>query len=137
MPKKTKSNLCRHGLQICEQCIIVTDAAKRMCDQINARLTFSNPWEVRSKWMAFRLNDGGTDGVIYDTREEAINHQIDERFCCYFTFRSAMSGAKPLDCQIFLNYYRDMYDANMRMHEPEAPQLILPTKAYDGHRYSG
>jgi hypothetical protein len=42
-----------------------------------------------------------------------------------------LQGARPLDCQIYLEFHRQAYDANMRLHEPEAPQLILPTSVYD------
>jgi hypothetical protein len=123
---------CKHGLRICEKCIIIDDAAKRMSNVINSLMAFNKPWEIRNCWIAIRLADGGFDNNIYATREEAINHQIDERFCAYAWLGNFISSAaKPLDCAIFLKYHRDAYDAGMRLHEPKAPQLILPTSAYD------
>jgi hypothetical protein len=122
---------CRHGKKICEKCIPITDAAKRMCDNINGLLTFMNPFELRDKWLAVRLSDGGYDGTIYDTRADAINHQLDERFCAYFCFRNCLAGANVRDCAIYLEFNRKAYDAGMRMHEFDAPQLIIPNKLYD------
>lgn len=125
------TEVCRHGAKICPDCIEISDAAKRMSDIINALVTFTPVWDLRSKWIAIRLSDGGYDGVLYDTREDAISHQIDERFCAYVFMQSMIQGAKPLDCAIYLEFHRQAYDAGMRLHEPEAPQLIMPTKTYD------
>jgi hypothetical protein len=131
LPRKLPPR-CKHGLRICEKCIIVDDAAHRMSDIINSLMTFNQPWAIRNCWIAVRLADGGFDNNIYATREEAINHQADERFCAYAYLGTFVgSAAKPLDCAIFLKYHRDAYDAGMRLHEPDAPQLILPTSTYD------
>lgn len=130
MPK-IKPGLCKHGLAICERCIVVDDAAKRMANIINGLVTFTPVWELRTKWIAIRLADGGYDGVLYGSREETIRHQSDERFCAYVAMQSMISGAKPLDCAIYLKVHRRAYDSGMRLHEPEAPQLIMPTSVYD------
>jgi hypothetical protein len=128
----TKVPTCRHGLRLCDQCIIVDDAAKRMSEVINALVTFSSDlYELGHKWIAIRLADGGYDGTLYDTRDDAIRHQLDERFCAYVCMANMITGSKPLDCAIFLEYHRQAYDAGMRLHEPGAPQLILPISAYD------
>lgn len=126
-----KQARCRHRQTICPQCIQIGDAAKRMSGIINGLLTFMQPWDLRTKWIAIRLADGGHDGVLYDSREDAIRHQIDERFCSYVCMGSMLSGAKPLDCAIYLEFHRQAYDSDMRLHEPEAPQLIMPTAVYD------
>jgi hypothetical protein len=102
-----------------------------MADIVNGLVTFTPIWELSSKWVAIRLSDGGYDGNLYDSRDDAISHQLDERFCAYVAMQSMLQGAKPLDCAIFLEFHRQAYDAGMRLHEPEAPQLILPTSVYD------
>jgi hypothetical protein len=127
----TKPPLCRHGLAICPQCIIVTDAARRMSDTINGLVAFNDPWDLRRCWIAIRLADGGFDGNLYATREEAILHQLDERFCAYVWMGNMLQGSKPLDAAIFLEMHRQAYDAGMKLHEAEAPQLILGTASYD------
>lgn len=132
---------CRHGATICPQCIEIGDPAKRMSDLINSLLTFNNPWEIRNLWIAVNLGTGDFDSNLYATREEAIKHQRDERHCAYAVVGSFIGGAKPLDCAIFLEFHRQAYAAGMRLHEPEAPQLIMPTAGYDKltgrHRYGG
>lgn len=129
--KRTRTPRCRHGHTICPECITISDAAKRMAGIINGYFAFMQPWELRTKWIAVRLQDGGTDGVVYDTRQEAIDHQLDERFCAYVCLGGMMQGAKPLDCAIYLETHRLAYDGGMRLHEPEAPQIIMPTGLYD------
>lgn len=128
---KTQRNTCRHGQTICPQCIEVGDAAKRMSDIINGLLAFTPLWDLRTKWIAVRLNDGGYDGNLYDSRDDAIRHQLDERFCAYVCMQSMLQGAKPLDCAIYLEFHRQAYDEGMRLHEPEAPQIIVATSMYD------
>jgi hypothetical protein len=131
---KRKANLCKHGHTICPECIYVTDAAKRMADTINGLLTFSNPFEIRNKWMAFALSDGRSDGVLYDTRAECIDHQLDERFYTYICMKNLMMGAKALDCQLYLEFSRQAYDAGMRLHEPNAPDIFVKNDVYDAFR---
>lgn len=113
---------------------MVSDAARRISDTINLHITFNNEWEINTKWLAFRLADGSSDGAIYDTRDQAIEHQPFPDRCCFFTFRSAMGGTTPRDCQIWLEMERNASDARMRMHEEKAPQLIIPTSYYDARR---
>lgn len=129
MPKTKET--CQHGMTICPQCIKISDAAKRMSGIINGLVTFTETWELRTKWIAVRLADGGYDGNLYDSREDAIRHQLDERFCAYVCMGTMLQGAKPLDCAIYLEFHRQAYDEGMRLHEPEAPQLIMPTAVYD------
>jgi len=102
-----------------------------MAGIINGYVTFVPVWELRTKWIAIRLQDGGSDGNLYDSREDAIKHQLDERFCAYVCMGAMISGAKPLDCAIYLEVHRQAYDGGMRLHEPEAPQVIMPTSVYD------
>jgi hypothetical protein len=127
----TRSGFCDHGLKICDKCIIVDDAAKRMSGIINGYVAFVPLWDLRTKWVAIRLLDGGSDGVLYDSRDDAINHQLDERLCAYVCMGGMLNGANPLDCAIFLEVHRQAYDSGMQFHEPEAPQLIMPTMEYD------
>jgi hypothetical protein len=123
--------MCRHGLKVCPDCIVVDDAAKRMAGIINGYVTFIPIWELKSKWIAIRLADGGSDGVLYDSRGDAVRHQSDERFCAFVCMASLVQGAKPMDCAIYLAFHRHAYDSGMRLHEPEAPQLIVPASLYD------
>lgn len=134
---------CRHGLKVCSKCTIISDAARRMSDHINSRLTFSDPWEIRHCWMAFRLENGDTDGNLYDTKPDAIRHVSDYKYWAFFCFRNAMKGVNPFDCQVFLDLHRHAYVNGGQLTDPDAkhpdnPRLltggqdfIVSTKGYD------
>lgn len=130
---KPQQNRCRHGLvpEGCRQCCLIEPSGERMADLINLKV-IAFPWDmICESWMAFRLDTGDSDNVLYATRKDAIAHQPDERWCCYFKMRAAMGGVKPLDCQLYINLHRQAYDGGMRLSEPEAPDLIMSTRAYD------
>lgn len=106
------------------------DAGKRASDVANMYIHFMDQWELRTKWLAFRLQDGSSDGVIYDSRKDAVKHQFDERRCAYFSFRNCLGGTNARDMAIFLNFCREAYDAGFRLIDPDyingGPE-ILPT----------
>ena len=96
-----------------------SDAAKRASDNINAYISFT-PWdELKTKWMAIRLSDGSYDGTIYDSKRDAVRHQIDEFLCAYVCFRNLPGGSSPREMEIFLKFNRDAYDAGFRMPDPD------------------
>jgi hypothetical protein len=122
---------CVHGLRVCSRCVIVSDAAKRISDTINLHITFNHAWEIHSKWMAFRLADGTSDGVIYDSFTDATSHQPYPERCAYMCFRQVMGGANPRDAQLWLEMERNAADARLALHEDKAPRLIVPVKYHD------
>ena len=126
---------CRHNLVICSQCVRITDAAKRMSDMINGCITFYGAWEIRNKWMAFALQDGRSDGVLYDTKQAAVKHVSNENYYAFFCFRGALGGSNPKDCQLFLDINRHAYEHGNRLADPDdrtgGGDLIVSTHAYD------
>jgi len=113
-------------MAVCSTCIVITDAARRMSDNINARVVFTTWDQLCNAWMAFKLSDGSSDGVLYDTRDDAVNHQLHERMCAYFYMRNALGGTNPRDCQLFLDMHRNVYDNGGHFTDPLAPSAILP-----------
>jgi hypothetical protein len=105
-----RSAKCHHGYVVCSKCVVITDAAKRMAD---------------------RLNLMDSDGVLYDTRQDAIDHQLHENLCAYFFMRTALGGVNLRDCQLFLNIHRQVYDAGGRFSEPRTPQFIMSSWGHD------
>lgn len=129
MPQR--NSRCKHGYVVCSRCVVITDAAKRMSDRLNLML-IAQPWEIlKTSWMAFKLADGDSDGVLYDTREDAIKHQLHENLCAYFFMRTALGGVTARDCQLFLDVHRQVYDAGGRLTEPRTPQVIMSTYGHD------
>jgi hypothetical protein len=115
---------CKHGNIICEQCVKVSDAAKRFSDGVNAMITFHKPWEIRYHWIAVKLEDGSVDSTVYDTRSDAISHQSDERLYCYFPIGNFLNGLKAADAELVLAIQRHAYDAGFRITDEQVPDII-------------
>jgi hypothetical protein len=99
-----------------------SDAARRCSDIVNATAIIENAaGNYNERWLAIRLSDGGTDGVTYDSRDNAIRHQLHETLCCYL--KVPPTGMEPREAEIFLNFHRKAYDAGFKM---TAPQIITP-----------
>lgn len=71
------------------------------------------------KWLAFRLADGTSDGIPYDSRAEAIRHQLHEQLCCYMIVHP--DGITPYDAVRFLLVNRALYNAGYRLADPDMP----------------
>jgi hypothetical protein len=121
----------------CSMCTIPTDAGKRMSDLINAMVTFRGWDELQNGYMAFKLEDGSSDGVLYDSYEAALKHS-DEKRCAYFCFRQAMGGATPKDAEIFLAFNRYAVAAGIPRKHPETSKGIMPILSNKGYeRFDG
>lgn len=99
-----------------------SDAARRMSDLISLAIT-AQGFGVFGKWMAFRLSDGGGDGVTYDRKADAVRHQLHEFLCCYV--KVPPTGMTPRQCQNFLHFNRQLYDAGMRVSDPDRA-VVMP-----------
>lgn len=97
----------------------LVESGKRVSDAINQVIADHGWWEIRSKWLAFRLSDGRWDGVIYDTKRDAVRHQSNEFQAAYICLRGLAMGSKPRDAAVFLKYNRDLYDRGFRMPDPD------------------
>jgi hypothetical protein len=82
--------------------------------------------EAAGKWVAARLSNGGTDGVLYDTRQDAIRHQLHENLCAYVLVLHG--GMGPHEAEVFLKWNRALYDAGYRMPDPER-EAVMPQTA--------
>jgi hypothetical protein len=130
---QVRSARCKHNLVVCTRCVVVTDAAKRMADHINAKVVFT-PWDqLVNGYMAFRLDDGSSNGTLYDSKADAVRF-TDEKRNAYFCFRQGIAGVNPRDCQIFLDVHRHAYANGGHLADPDLKRqssLILSTKGYD------
>lgn len=95
-----------------------TDDGRRLADAHNAALAGGG----RGRWIAARLSDGGTDGVIYDVRADAVRHQIHETQCAYI--RVHPSRMEPAEGTAILRVHREAYDAGYRMVDPADSPLM-------------
>jgi hypothetical protein len=97
-----------------------SDAAKRCSDHIRLHILAG----MGGKYAAIRLSDGGSDGIAYDTRRDAITHQLHEQQCAYIRIPL---DSMPVDhAERFLQIQRDLYDRGFRLCDPDGPELISP-----------
>jgi hypothetical protein len=101
------------------------EAACRMRDIVATHQMVLSKDEILAKrFIAIRLSDGGTDGAVYDSREDAIRHQLHETLCAYVQVPLERWNAET--CDALLWYVRSRYDAGYRA-APDR-QLMLPTR---------
>src|SRR5271154_903850 len=99
-----------------------SDAAKRLSDLMNLHSTFGNV----GKWVAIRLSDGGSDGVLYDNRDAAVSHQLHESLCAYA--KVCPGGMQQAEAEEFLSAFRAIYDAGFRVHGPGDHLPTIPVR---------
>jgi hypothetical protein len=117
-------------MQVCSQCVIPDDAARRMTAEINLAL-FAVPWDqLVHSCMAFRLDDGTTDHTLYPNRQTALTYQL--RPAGVFYFRNALGGVQLRDIAIWLAMQRAAYENDrIAWVDPASPDLIISTKSGD------
>lgn len=94
-----------------------SDAAKRVADEYNLHRV-ANPVDSIRKWIAFRLEDGGTDHILYDSKSECVRHQHHNEsrmmFICV-----APTTMNVCDAEIMLAMHRRMYENGVRLTDPD------------------
>lgn len=96
--------------------------AHRFADLHNMHL-FADHSNV-GRWIAVRLADGTSDGVVYDHRREAVAHQLHESLCAYVQINPKTMSVQ--EAASVLKFYRFAYDSGHRVVDPEGPELIMP-----------
>lgn len=103
---------------------VYPDEARRMSDAHNLHLSVHGT-AAAGKWIACNLGDGRSDGVLYDTREQAIRHQFSEWLCAYVCIQA--TGMTPRQAWKYLEFTRGLYKAGMRIHQNNDPgHAMLP-----------
>jgi len=88
------------------------DFAKRAYDIMNMHVIGKGD-QVWGKWVAFRLSDGGSDNALYDTREQAISHQLHPLQSCYLVIPP--TGFSLTEIRDFLVLSRKLYSKGARI----------------------
>lgn len=106
----------------------ISDAAKRVSDAVNLSVFAGGV----GKWMAFGLSDGRTDHVHYDSRYDAVSHQLS---AAYYLYLQVMPGGiEPRQAQALLSYWRQLHDAGGRFHDPGFAMPLMPLTSVDKRR---
>jgi hypothetical protein len=94
-----------------------TDAAKRISDSVN--LHWAAGWDASvSKWIACTLVDGKGGEILYDTKRDAVRHQLDEFLCIYICL--VPGGMSICEAEILIRTHRQMYDSGFRLADPDS-----------------
>lgn len=100
-----------------------SESAHRCSDAIRLHIVAGSG----GKWAAIRLSDGGSDGIVYDTRADAVRHQLHETQCAYVCI--PWDDMSPRSAENFLKINRELYDAGLRMTDPDATETpALPQR---------
>jgi hypothetical protein len=129
-----KGEKCReHGVYICTKspCLVITDAARRFVDDLQAILCRTVPADVWTGWVAIRLFDGRIAPNVFPSKRIAADKQSDEKRFAYLALRTCPAGMPLKDAQCWLNLHRHMYDNSIGLIDPDAPGLIMPQARED------
>jgi hypothetical protein len=89
------------------------DKGQRCSDIVRQHLA-DKPEEARVSWVAIRLSDGGSDGVLYPEKFIAVSFQLHETQCAYM--RILPGGISPREATSFLYHTAQLYE-NRAMRE--------------------
>jgi hypothetical protein len=99
----------------------LADIGRRVSETIGLHIAAGSV----GRWAAFRLADGTSDGIPYDTRADAIRHQLHESLCCYV--KIPPDGMPAYDALRFVLINRAVYAAGFRLTDPDDDrEPILP-----------
>lgn len=116
---------CKHGRPVCSECVVVTDAARRFADGVNAICAFTKLEDRSHKWLAITLADGSVDSSLYPSKAQAIAHQSNEFHHAYICMDGVQGGLSPRDAQLWLDLHRHIYDNGGRLTDPHR-DIIMP-----------
>jgi hypothetical protein len=105
------------------------DDACRASEQVNLHL-FAHPDNIRG-FVALRLADGGSDGVLYDSRKDAVVAKFPNE--ALYIYIQAQPGFTPKVAQRILEIHRQSYEAYKRLTSVDTPNLeiIIPQRIED------
>jgi hypothetical protein len=108
------------------------DRARRCSDVVNMHVLAHVPaaggppdWNGPTPWVAIRLGDGSSDGVLYDSKAAAIKHQLHENQCAYVSIPP--DGMTVKQALVYLHYTQQMYEAGLRLADPDM-QVHVPLR---------
>lgn len=102
-----------------------SDAAQRVSDAVGRQLA-NHGAAAYFRWVAVRLADGSSDGVLYDARADAHRHQFSPERCAYVQIPP--TGMNAREAESYLRFARFAYDTGYRMPDPETPEPIMPLR---------
>lgn len=119
-----------------------SDAAKKVSDTYNLHRIAGDTLGIQAnrKWFACALQDGESDGVLYDSKSDAIRHQHHNEQ--WYTFICiGPHSMTPCEAEVMLSVARRAYDKGMRLADPDdrtgGRELIKRTTIEDMRALAG
>jgi hypothetical protein len=100
------------------------DAAKRLSDTVSLHMMAAiDRLDPVNRWCAFKLEDGSSDGALYDSKDDAIRHQKgDTKQYCYL--KITPDGITVKDAKRFLRINR------LPMIDTTSPEHVINPHIY-------
>jgi hypothetical protein len=95
-----------------------TDAAKRISDATMLQWV-AGGWDMTvGKFMAFKLEDGRSDNVLYDNYRDAVRHQGNNEML-YMYVKLHPGGMSVCEAEAMLKFNRQAHSNGFRMPDPD------------------
>lgn len=104
------------------------DAARRMASAV----TLASMNGGAGRWLAVKLQDGGSDHVLYDSRSDAMAHQLSPEYATYVIVPP--DGMTTGQADRVLGFWRQTFDAGFRAVDPRDDIPSMPLTRPDGRR---
>jgi hypothetical protein len=103
-----------------------TDAARRVADACILQWV-AGKYDTVGKWLAFKLEDGRSDNVLYDSKRDVVRHQKHGEMSRMYV-KIHPGGMNPCEAEAMLRYTRQAYLNGFRLPDPDSktggPDLI-------------
>jgi hypothetical protein len=110
-----------------------SDAAQRLADAINLHIHAQGS-DAFFRIIAFRLEDGSSDGALYDNRDDAIRHTRSKPGVWAYA-QVHPTGSSPREAEAALRWARFTYhDLGARIDSHQDPEPIMPNQRADFNR---
>lgn len=109
-----------------------SDDARRMSDATLLAWTVYGYEGYVGHWMAFRLQDGGTDNALYPSKLAAMQHCVNHYRYLFAVMHPG--GMSICEAQILLTLHRRARDrdiATPQLHLPNGGPDLIPRIGYD------
>lgn len=105
------------------------DTARRCADAHNLHL-HAEKTDAIGRYIAVRLSDGGSDGILYDKWVDAVRHQLHRDQCAYVCIQPDLMTVA--EAAAFIRFNRAARDAGLPMADPDVHrEVIVPTRRED------
>ncbi len=101
-----------------------TDAARKMSDAVMLHIHANPLGSITGKWVACKLADGESDGVLYDDKIAAMRCQkMDEKYYAYVCIPP--TGMDYGQAERYLQFVRQCYDNGFKVKGVDGDRTVL------------